>query len=55
MPQLNPSPWFSIFIFSWLVFLTFLPTKVIKHTFPHDPLPQPAGLMDPQPWTWPWT
>nr|WNH21001.1 ATP synthase F0 subunit 8 [Synodus capricornis] len=55
MPQLNPAPWFSIMVFSWLVFLTVIPPKVVKHTFPNEPTAQPVDEVKTQPWTWPWS
>nr|QGZ08753.1 ATP synthase F0 subunit 8 [Chaenophryne sp. CLS4E] len=54
MPQLNPTPWFAILLFSWLVFLTILPPKVLAHTFPNEPNPETTKTSKAQPWTWPW-
>nr|YP_001054730.1 ATP synthase F0 subunit 8 [Labracinus cyclophthalmus]BAF46783.1 ATPase subunit 8 [Labracinus cyclophthalmus]BBU25869.1 ATPase subunit 8 [Labracinus cyclophthalmus] len=54
MPQLDPTPWFAIFIFSWAVFLTVLPPKIASHTFPNDPAPQGTTKPTTQPWNWPW-
>nr|YP_003345337.1 ATP synthase F0 subunit 8 [Serrivomer beanii]BAI53358.1 ATPase subunit 8 [Serrivomer beanii] len=54
MPQLNPSPWFAILLFSWAVFLILLPTKVMAHTFPNDPSPQATVKPKLGPWNWPW-
>nr|ABB30146.1 ATPase 8 [Mogurnda thermophila]AHA42987.1 ATP synthase F0 subunit 8 [Mogurnda thermophila] len=54
MPQLNPAPWFAILVFSWLVFLTILPPKVLTHTFPNEPMPQSTKTPKTEPWTWPW-
>nr|QGZ08779.1 ATP synthase F0 subunit 8 [Oneirodes bradburyae] len=54
MPQLNPSPWFAILFFSWLVFLTFLPPKVFAHTFPNELSPEVVEMLMMQPWAWPW-
>nr|BAK23151.1 ATPase subunit 8 [Danionella mirifica] len=39
MPQLNPSPWFVISLWSWLVLLTVLPMKILKLTKTHTILP----------------
>nr|BAR45801.1 adenosine triphosphatase subunit 8 [Synodus kaianus] len=55
MPQLNPAPWFSIMLFSWLIFLTVIPPKVLGHTFPSEPTPHSADAMKSEPWTWPWS
>nr|BAJ54380.1 ATPase subunits 8 [Pantodon buchholzi] len=53
MPQLNPAPWLLMLLFSWLVFLTIIPQKVMKHHFSGDPT-----VLDVKeqmsPWTWPW-
>nr|AAP75465.1 ATP synthase 8 [Pomacentrus vaiuli]QUJ18500.1 ATP synthase protein 8 [Pomacentrus vaiuli] len=54
MPQLNPAPWFAILVFSWLVFLTVIPPKVLAHTTPNDPTHQSAEKPKTEPWTWPW-
>nr|YP_009048982.1 ATP synthase F0 subunit 8 [Plectorhinchus cinctus]AID69713.1 ATPase subunit 8 [Plectorhinchus cinctus] len=54
MPQLNPSPWFAILVFSWLVFLTVLPPKVMAHTYPNDPSPQASKKLETGSWNWPW-
>nr|WNH22834.1 ATP synthase F0 subunit 8 [Synodus binotatus] len=55
MPQLNPAPWFTIMAFSWLVFLTIIPPKVISHTFPNETAAQSSDVLKAQPWTWPWS
>nr|WNH24450.1 ATP synthase F0 subunit 8 [Hygophum reinhardtii] len=54
MPQLNPSPWFAILIFSWLVFLTLIPIKVLSHTFPNEATTQSTETPKTHPWNWPW-
>nr|YP_003457009.1 ATP synthase F0 subunit 8 [Neoceratias spinifer]BAI77096.1 ATPase subunit 8 [Neoceratias spinifer] len=54
MPQLNPAPWFTILVFSWLVFLAVLPPKVLAHTFPNDPAREVAQAPQALPWSWPW-
>nr|YP_009489404.1 ATP synthase F0 subunit 8 [Anomaloglossus surinamensis]AWG47104.1 ATP synthase F0 subunit 8 [Anomaloglossus surinamensis] len=53
MPQLDPSPWFFIFLFSWTTFLIFSTLKTSKYTFPNDPfnLYHKNGN---KPWSWPW-
>nr|BAH58952.1 ATPase subunits 8 [Notopterus notopterus] len=53
MPQLNPAPWLLVLLFSWLVFLTMIPTKIMHH-FTGDPAPQVAKKYTPTSWTWPW-
>nr|QUJ18350.1 ATP synthase protein 8 [Stegastes arcifrons] len=54
MPQLNPSPWFPIFMFSWLIFLTIIPPKILAHTFPYEPMSQATEKPKAEPWNWPW-
>nr|WNH22366.1 ATP synthase F0 subunit 8 [Callionymus bairdi] len=55
MPQLNPAPWFLILVFSWLVFLAFIPTKIMSHNFPNKLTPFETKKASPKTsWTWPW-
>nr|YP_009679982.1 ATP synthase F0 subunit 8 [Dentex angolensis]QDM39469.1 ATP synthase F0 subunit 8 [Dentex angolensis] len=54
MPQLNPTPWFAVLMFSWVVFLTILPPKVMAHIFPNDPTLQCVEKAISEPWAWPW-
>nr|NP_740066.1 ATP synthase F0 subunit 8 [Caranx melampygus]YP_009234291.1 ATP synthase F0 subunit 8 [Caranx tille]YP_010172991.1 ATP synthase F0 subunit 8 [Caranx crysos]WNH17165.1 ATP synthase F0 subunit 8 [Caranx sexfasciatus]WNH19479.1 ATP synthase F0 subunit 8 [Caranx caballus]AHA41592.1 ATP synthase F0 subunit 8 [Caranx melampygus]AMB65159.1 ATP synthase F0 subunit 8 [Caranx tille]QSH90817.1 ATP synthase F0 subunit 8 [Caranx crysos] len=54
MPQLNPAPWFAILTFSWLIFLTVLPSKVMSHTYPNEPTPQSTEKPKTEAWSWPW-
>nr|AMO26102.1 ATP synthase F0 subunit 8 [Acanthurus nigrofuscus]WCJ44971.1 ATP synthase F0 subunit 8 [Acanthurus nigrofuscus] len=54
MPQLNPAPWFAILVFSWLVFLTVLPPKVLAHSSPNEPVAQSMEKLKTEPWTWSW-
>nr|ATI25174.1 ATP synthase F0 subunit 8 [Sinogastromyzon tonkinensis] len=54
MPQLNPAPWFAILVFSWVIFLTIIPTKVMSHTSPNEPAPLNAEAHKTEPWDWPW-
>nr|YP_010156078.1 ATP synthase F0 subunit 8 [Acropoma japonicum]QQY85679.1 ATP synthase F0 subunit 8 [Acropoma japonicum] len=54
MPQLNPNPWLMILLFSWLVFLTVVPLKVMAHRFLNDPTSQSAKPVITAAWTWPW-
>nr|BAI77213.1 ATPase subunit 8 [Bertella idiomorpha] len=54
MPQLNPEPWFTILVFSWLIFLTILPPKVLAHTFPNEPDPRATETSKAQHWAWSW-
>nr|QYB23628.1 ATP synthase F0 subunit 8 [Poropanchax normani] len=54
MPQLNPSPWFLILAFSWLVFLTIVPSKVMAHEFPNEPASHTKQGLPTGAWAWPW-
>nr|YP_010183500.1 ATP synthase F0 subunit 8 [Yunnanilus jiuchiensis]YP_010355027.1 ATP synthase F0 subunit 8 [Eonemachilus longidorsalis]YP_010372514.1 ATP synthase F0 subunit 8 [Yunnanilus pleurotaenia]YP_010414138.1 ATP synthase F0 subunit 8 [Yunnanilus analis]WRO45338.1 ATP synthase F0 subunit 8 [Yunnanilus nanpanjiangensis]QVG61429.1 ATP synthase F0 subunit 8 [Yunnanilus jiuchiensis]UOG84875.1 ATP synthase F0 subunit 8 [Eonemachilus longidorsalis]UPE50003.1 ATP synthase F0 subunit 8 [Yunnanilus pleurot len=54
MPQLNPAPWFAILVFSWLVFLIIIPTKVMNHTSPNEPALLDSEKHKTEPWDWPW-
>nr|YP_010960513.1 ATP synthase F0 subunit 8 [Monolene sessilicauda]WNH37916.1 ATP synthase F0 subunit 8 [Monolene sessilicauda] len=55
MPQLNPAPWFLILLFSWLIFLTIVSSKVVAHTTPNDPVTQGAHVLQKTIWLWPWS
>nr|YP_010892857.1 ATP synthase F0 subunit 8 [Neosilurus hyrtlii]WJQ22574.1 ATP synthase F0 subunit 8 [Neosilurus hyrtlii] len=54
MPQLNPSPWLAILLFSWLVFLTVIPNKVLKHSFTNETTTLNAKKPTLHTWNWPW-
>nr|ALU86430.1 ATP synthase F0 subunit 8 [Rastrelliger kanagurta] len=54
MPQLNPSPWLAILIFSWSVFLIVIPPKIMAHSFPNEPTLQSTEKHKAEPWNWPW-
>nr|YP_009332438.1 ATP synthase F0 subunit 8 [Sinocyclocheilus ronganensis]API68239.1 ATP synthase subunit 8 [Sinocyclocheilus ronganensis] len=54
MPQLNPGPWFAILVFSWLLFLVIIPTKILSHISPNKPAPVNAEKHKTGPWHWPW-
>nr|YP_001054806.1 ATP synthase F0 subunit 8 [Ditrema temminckii]BAF46835.1 ATPase subunit 8 [Ditrema temminckii] len=54
MPQLNPSPWFVILIFSWLIFAAIVPPKILAYLFPNEPSLQSTSKSNKQPWGWPW-
>nr|AJI44495.1 ATP synthase F0 subunit 8 [Stegastes flavilatus]QUJ18355.1 ATP synthase protein 8 [Stegastes flavilatus] len=55
MPQLDPSPWFLIFTYSWLIFLTVIPPKVLAHSFPNEPQGQATEKPKTTSWDWPWS
>nr|YP_004464963.1 ATP synthase F0 subunit 8 [Rasbora daniconius]BAK22930.1 ATPase subunit 8 [Rasbora daniconius] len=54
MPQLNPLPWFTILIFSWVILLTVTPTKVLDHTQPNDPMLLDTEIYMNLNWIWQW-
>nr|QWV62280.1 ATPase subunit 8 [Brachygalaxias bullocki] len=54
MPQLLPDPWFATLVFSWLIFLTVLPPKVLGHIYPNEPTAQSTEKTKPESWSWPW-
>nr|AAP92020.1 ATPase 8 [Serranus psittacinus]AAP92022.1 ATPase 8 [Serranus psittacinus]AAP92024.1 ATPase 8 [Serranus psittacinus] len=54
MPQLNPSPWFIIMVFSWLVFLVVIPPKIMSYVFPNELNVNIAKTSDEDTWGWPW-
>nr|AAQ03418.1 ATPase synthase subunit 8 [Brycon meeki]AAQ03420.1 ATPase synthase subunit 8 [Brycon meeki] len=53
MPQLNPTPWLSILVLSWLIFLTVIPPKILKHTFNKEPKFNTQNSNNSS-WAWPW-
>nr|YP_004733549.1 ATP synthase F0 subunit 8 [Hemiodopsis gracilis]BAK42112.1 ATPase subunit 8 [Hemiodopsis gracilis]BBU25531.1 ATPase subunit 8 [Hemiodopsis gracilis] len=54
MPQLNPDPWFTIFVFTWLIFIMIIPSKILKHIFTNEPTALSAEKPKMEPWAWPW-
>nr|QII69142.1 ATP synthase F0 subunit 8 [Paradiplospinus antarcticus] len=54
MPQLNPSPWLAILVFSWLVLLVIIPPKIMAHTYPNEPAPKNLQKTKGGSWNWPW-
>nr|WBR66610.1 ATP synthase F0 subunit 8 [Microphysogobio pseudoelongatus] len=54
MPQLNPNPWFAILVFSWIIFFTVIPIKILNHTTPNEPAPMSEEKHKTEPWDWPW-
>nr|QOW38111.1 ATP synthase F0 subunit 8 [Prionobrama filigera] len=54
MPQLNPLPWFGILMMTWLIFLTVIPMKVMKHTFNNKPLTDSTEKPKAKPLNWLW-
>nr|YP_003002317.1 ATP synthase F0 subunit 8 [Gillichthys mirabilis]ACI23010.1 ATP synthase F0 subunit 8 [Gillichthys mirabilis] len=54
MPQLNPAPWFTILVFSWLVFLTIVVPKTLNHISPNEPSAQTKKPSKTYTWPWMW-
>nr|QZL30458.1 ATP synthase F0 subunit 8 [Paratrygon ajereba]QZL30609.1 ATP synthase F0 subunit 8 [Paratrygon ajereba]QZL30612.1 ATP synthase F0 subunit 8 [Paratrygon ajereba]QZL30615.1 ATP synthase F0 subunit 8 [Paratrygon ajereba]QZL30618.1 ATP synthase F0 subunit 8 [Paratrygon ajereba] len=54
MPQLNPNPWFPIFLFTWLFFLIIMPNKVMSHLLNNN-IAENTQKPQPTPWNWPWS
>nr|YP_010957229.1 ATP synthase F0 subunit 8 [Stegastes leucostictus]WMY90530.1 ATP synthase F0 subunit 8 [Stegastes leucostictus] len=54
MPQLNPAPWLSAFLFSWMIFLAVVSPKLLNYNFPNEPTPQATEKPKTGPWNWPW-
>nr|YP_010960261.1 ATP synthase F0 subunit 8 [Sternoptyx obscura]WNG77901.1 ATP synthase F0 subunit 8 [Sternoptyx obscura]WNH23158.1 ATP synthase F0 subunit 8 [Sternoptyx obscura] len=53
MPQLDPAPWLSILLFTWLVFMAIIPSKVLGHEFPNEPTLNTEKVKT-KSWNWPW-
>nr|YP_009528560.1 ATP synthase F0 subunit 8 [Oostethus manadensis]YP_009914973.1 ATP synthase F0 subunit 8 [Microphis deocata]AKG95375.1 ATP synthase F0 subunit 8 [Oostethus manadensis]QLF67684.1 ATP synthase F0 subunit 8 [Microphis deocata] len=54
MPQLNPSPWFVVLLFSWAVLMTIVPLKISNHKFPNTPTLTESKPAQNKFWPWPW-
>nr|WNH36989.1 ATP synthase F0 subunit 8 [Bairdiella chrysoura] len=54
MPQLNPSPWLAIMLFTWMVFLIVIPPKIMAHLLPNQPASQNPEKPISTTWNWPW-
>nr|YP_009338009.1 ATP synthase F0 subunit 8 [Amazona aestiva]AAP32387.1 ATP synthase 8 [Amazona ochrocephala nattereri]AAP32395.1 ATP synthase 8 [Amazona ochrocephala xantholaema]ABE41907.1 ATP synthase subunit 8 [Amazona aestiva aestiva]ABE41893.1 ATP synthase subunit 8 [Amazona ochrocephala xantholaema]ABE41909.1 ATP synthase subunit 8 [Amazona ochrocephala xantholaema] len=55
MPQLNPNPWFSIMIMSWLTFSLILQPKMLSFTSTNTPTNKTPTTTKNKPWIWPWS
>nr|YP_010127188.1 ATP synthase F0 subunit 8 [Quasipaa exilispinosa]AGU46637.1 ATP synthase F0 subunit 8 [Quasipaa exilispinosa]QPO07314.1 ATP synthase F0 subunit 8 [Quasipaa exilispinosa] len=53
MPQLLPSPWFFIFVFTWFIFISLAPQKILSHSFLNEPTLKFAKTTK-HTWTWLW-
>nr|YP_004465323.1 ATP synthase F0 subunit 8 [Salmostoma bacalia]BAK22891.1 ATPase subunit 8 [Salmostoma bacalia] len=54
MPQLNPDPWFSTLMLSWVIFLTIIPTKVLAYVQPNELTSASTDSFGFNAWGWPW-
>nr|YP_009721081.1 ATP synthase F0 subunit 8 [Psittacula roseata]QGM79879.1 ATP synthase F0 subunit 8 [Psittacula roseata] len=54
MPQLNPNPWLSIMIMSWLTFSLIIQPKILAFTPTNHPAKKAPTATKNNPWTWPW-
>nr|YP_009572113.1 ATP synthase F0 subunit 8 [Johnius borneensis]QBI38037.1 ATP synthase F0 subunit 8 [Johnius borneensis] len=54
MPQLNPSPWLAIMLFSWMTFLIIVLPKIMAHLHPNEPVLRDSGKFETGIWNWPW-
>uniref|UniRef100_UPI00315D8D2B ATP synthase F0 subunit 8 n=1 Tax=Mergus octosetaceus TaxID=1570318 RepID=UPI00315D8D2B len=55
MPQLNPAPWFSIMVMTWLTLALLIQPKLLTFTTTNPPSSKSPLTTKPTPWTWPWT
>nr|QNS38358.1 ATP synthase F0 subunit 8 [Tricholaema leucomelas] len=55
MPQLNPNPWFSVMLMSWLTFSLLIQPKLLKFTSTGTPSNKTMSITKTSPWSWPWT
>nr|YP_010837650.1 ATP synthase F0 subunit 8 [Takydromus intermedius]WGC93615.1 ATP synthase F0 subunit 8 [Takydromus intermedius] len=53
MPQLNPTPWFLVFLLTWLAL--FLLSMKILNNKPKPSTPQYSEQLNNMYWTWPWS
>nr|YP_009241344.1 ATP synthase F0 subunit 8 [Danio albolineatus]AMK97354.1 ATPase subunit 8 [Danio albolineatus] len=54
MPQLNHKPWIIILFFSWVIFLSIIPTNVINYIQANHPAVIDTELHYNNMWKWPW-
>nr|YP_007183115.1 ATP synthase F0 subunit 8 [Neophema chrysogaster]AFN22134.1 ATP synthase F0 subunit 8 [Neophema chrysogaster] len=55
MPQLNPNPWFSIMIMTWLTFSLIIQPKTLSFTPTNTPTNKTPSITKNHPWVWPWS
>nr|NP_789751.1 ATP synthase F0 subunit 8 [Excalfactoria chinensis]BAC57504.1 ATPase subunit 8 [Excalfactoria chinensis] len=54
MPQLNPAPWFTIMLMTWLTFSLLIQPKLLSFISTNNPSNKTTATTKPTPWTWPW-
>nr|YP_010126029.1 ATP synthase F0 subunit 8 [Hippocampus nalu]QKV49102.1 ATP synthase F0 subunit 8 [Hippocampus nalu] len=54
MPQLNPTPWLAILLFTWLMFSTMIPPKVMSCKQINEPNLLTVKMVKATPWNWKW-
>nr|ATN41113.1 ATP synthase F0 subunit 8 [Podocnemis expansa]DBA36333.1 TPA_inf: ATP synthase F0 subunit 8 [Podocnemis expansa] len=55
MPQLNPDPWLSTLLLSWLIMITIIQPKIYSHLTTNQISTKTKKSPTTSPWTWPWT
>nr|YP_008993068.1 ATP synthase F0 subunit 8 [Paraplagusia bilineata]AFB71251.1 ATP synthase subunit 8 [Paraplagusia bilineata] len=54
MPQLDPGPWLSIWLTSWLIFIFMMPSLIMLFQ-PYNSQTKGHNLKNTKnPWYWPW-
>nr|YP_009114948.1 ATP synthase F0 subunit 8 [Goniurosaurus luii]AIZ35726.1 ATP synthase F0 subunit 8 [Goniurosaurus luii] len=53
MPQLNPAPWFTTLLFTWMILLLLLKPKLLQMMYLKTPKITQSNFKNPM-WTWPW-
>nr|AAN61046.1 ATP synthase F0 subunit 8 [Pipile jacutinga] len=54
MPQLNPNPWFTIFLLTWTNPFLLIQPKLLSFTPTNSPSNK-TPMIKTTPWIWPWT
>ncbi|NP_758784.1 ATP synthase F0 subunit 8 (mitochondrion) [Alligator sinensis] len=53
MPQLNPEPWLTTLLITWISFIAFLQPKITSPAPVNDPTTRKPPTI--KTWPWPWT
>nr|UDN39052.1 ATP synthase subunit 8 [Hyphessobrycon sweglesi] len=54
MPQLILDPWLYILVVSWLILLTIVPFKIMKHHYNNEPQATSTNKPQTNAWSWTW-